>query len=60
MDGRMRMVGLFAQRLERHVVANVPCWQHGTGSRMTGSRLPERSLVERYEVGGAAGAERDA
>ena len=57
-----RMVGLFAQRLERHVSANVPCWQHWfeDDALATMARLPESSLAERYQVGGVAGAARGA
>ena len=61
-DDVERMVALYAQRLERHVRANVPCWQHWfeADALATMARLPEQSLAERYDVGGRSGAARGA
>lgn len=48
-----RMVTEYARRLEEHVRANIPCWQHWFEEEAldTMEHWPEQSLDERYRVG---------
>ena len=52
-----RMVGTYVQRLEQHVRANIPCWQHWFERDAFGrmASLPQGTLSERYEIGADAG-----